>query len=166
MKSTLFQLNFFIRLLFPIWGITILFISTQPSFALEKGYANSLIHESKMIVRYRDPEERHTLQIYKFELIRRAMELTRKEFGDYQTIPYRGADTGQQRWAHLINEGKLINIAWVSPGTAVAKANVTPIPIDIMHGLLGFRVCLINRDAPDQFDEVLKFNALNSLKIG
>ncbi|MES2826032.1 MAG: hypothetical protein V4732_20700 [Pseudomonadota bacterium] len=119
-----------------------------------------------MIIRYRDPAERHNLDIYKFELIHRVMELTRKEFGDYQAIPYRGSDTGQQRWAHLINEGKLINIAWVSPGTAVANANVIPIPVDIMHGLLGFRVCLINKDAPNKFNEVLKLNALDSLKIG
>lgn len=166
MKSTSPKLNFFSYLLFAIWGIATLFISTQSSFALEKGYANSPVNESKMIVRYRDPEDRHNLQIYKFELIHRAMELTRKEFGDYQTIPYRGSDTGQQRWAHLMNEGRLINIAWVSPGTTVASANVIPIPIDIMHGLLGFRVCLINKDAPYKFDEVLKRNILSSLKIG
>lgn len=166
MKSTLSRLNFFISLLFPLWGIAISLVLTQPSFALEKGYARSLVNESKMIIRYRDPAERHNLEIYKFELIHRVMELTRKEFGDYQAIPYRGSDTGQQRWAHLINEGKLINIAWVSPGTTVASANVIPIPIDIMHGLLGFRVCLINKDAPNKFNDVLKLNALGSLKIG
>lgn len=153
-------------MLFQLWVGAIFFVLTQPSFALEKGYAKSLVNESKMIIRYRDPAERHNLEIYKFELIHRVMELTRKEFGDYQTIPYRGSDTGQQRWAHLINEGKLINIAWVSPGTTVANANVIPIPIDIMHGLLGFRVCLINKDAPNKFNEVLKLNALDSLKIG
>ncbi len=168
MKSTLSGLSISSRLLFSLWGIAILFISTQPSFALEKDGANSLANanESKMVVRYRDPEERHDLQIYKFELIHRAMELTRKEFGDYQNIPYQGFDTGQQRWATLISEGKLVNLAWVSPGTAVAKANVIPIPIDIMHGLLGFRVCLINKNASVKFDEILKSGALSSIKIG
>lgn len=88
MKSMLSKLNFFLNLLFPICAIAPLVILTQASFALETAYASSPVNESKIIVCYRDPEERHNLHIYKFELIHRAMELTRKEFGDYQTIPY------------------------------------------------------------------------------
>lgn len=37
-----------------------------------------------------------------------------------------------------------MNVAWSSPGTPVANAEVIPLPIDILRGLLGYRVCLFN----------------------
>ncbi len=118
-----------------------------------------------MVVRYPDPPALHSIQAYKFELIHRALEITRREFGDYREVPYTGAGGGQQRWASLLNKADLINVAWTSPGTPVAHAEVIPIPIDISHGLLGYRICLINSSAPFKLDDAFNTGSLASLKI-
>ncbi len=143
--------------------LAVFFMSARPCLAADEKVAQT---DSKMTVRYRDPEDQRSLQNYKFELVHRAMELTRTEYGDYDNIPYLGPDTGQQRWASLMSEGKLINVAWVSPGTSVASANVVAIPIDVMRGFLGFRICLINAKAPLDLGDVVKTGTLNSLRIG
>jgi hypothetical protein len=118
-----------------------------------------------VIVRYPDPPALHSIQIYKFELIHRALEITRKEFGDYKEIPYTGAGGGQQRWAKLINKADLLNVVWSSPGTPVAKAEVISIPIDILRGQLGYRVCLINSNSPFKLDDAFNTGSLASLKL-
>jgi hypothetical protein len=102
-----------------------------------------------LVVRYLELGDMQSVHAYKFKLIHRALELTREEFGDYQNIPYQGADLSQTRYAKLISEGEILNIAWGSPGTALAKANVITIPFDILKGLLGYRICLTNGKVPE-----------------
>jgi hypothetical protein len=119
-----------------------------------------------LVVRFLDLGDMRSVHAYKFELIHRALELTRDEFGDYENIPYKGADLSQIRYAKLISEGKLLNIAWGSPGTAIAQAQVIPISVDILKGLLGYRICLTNGKVPANYDEAYKTGSLSSLKIG
>jgi hypothetical protein len=119
-----------------------------------------------IVVRYLELGDLRSVHAYKFELIHRALELTRNEFGDYQNISYQGADLSQIRYAKLISEGKFLNIAWGSPGTVLANAEVIPVPIDILKGLLGYRICLINDKVPAGIEEAVKTGSLLSLKIG
>lgn len=115
-----------------------------------------------MIVRYYDRGAKDARHAYKFELIKKILEVTRAEFGDYQLEPF-GEEPSAKRQSLLISEGKIVNLLWASPGTVIARADVITIPVDILRGLLGYRVCLMN---PANFPDSKKIHSLNQLKIG
>ncbi len=106
--------------------------------------ANSApINSAPMEVRYYDRGLKDARHAYKFELIRAILDSTHSEYGDYKIIPF-GEEPSAKRQSLLISEGKILNLLWASPGTAIARGEVITIPVDILRGLLGFRVCLIN----------------------
>jgi len=114
-----------------------------------------------MVVRYYDRGAKDARHAYKFELIARILEVTRAEYGDYQLAPF-GEEPSAKRQAQLISEGKILNLLWASPGTVIARAEVISIPLDILHGLLGYRICLIN---PANFPDSEKLQSLKQLRI-
>ncbi len=114
-----------------------------------------------MVVRYYDRGLKDARHAYKFELIKRILEVTRPEFGDYRTEPF-GEEPSAKRQAMLISDGKILNLLWASPGTVIARADVITIPVDILRGLLGYRVCLIN---PANFPASEKLMSLNQVRI-
>lgn len=114
-----------------------------------------------MEVRYYDRGEKDARHAYKFELIRAILESTRPEFGEYAIIPL-AEETSAKRQSLLISEGKVLNLLWAAPGTAIAEGEVISIPVDILRGLLGYRVCLIN---PANFPSA-PVKSLKQLQIG
>lgn len=102
---------------------------------------------------------------YRYQLVKEALEITRPEFGDYQLAPYTSRSTSA-RYAQLIGEGKLLNLNWASPGTPIANAEVIEIPIDILNGLVGYRVCLINQAGATDLSKVHDVRTLATIKIG
>lgn len=96
-----------------------------------------------MEVRYFDRGKKDARHAYKFHLIQELLEVTRAEYGDYKVVPF-GAESSAKRQALLISEGRALNLTWASPGTVIANADVISIPVDILKGLLGYRICLIN----------------------
>lgn len=114
-----------------------------------------------MEVRYYDRGIKDARHAYKFELIKKILEVTRPEFGDYKIIPF-GEEPSAKRQAVLIGEGKILNLLWASPGTVIAQADVITIPVDILRGLLGYRVCLIN---PANFPPRDTLTSLEQLQI-
>jgi ABC-type amino acid transport substrate-binding protein len=117
-----------------------------------------------MVIKYHhtlDLEDQHA---YNFELIHRILEITRPEFGDYKEEPYGQAPTAK-RQASLLSEGKLLNVHWAPPGTDIALADVIPIPIDILRGLQGYRVCLVNAQAGVNFSRINSVDTLKGLRI-
>ncbi len=114
-----------------------------------------------MVVRYYDRGPKDARHAYKFELITRILEVTRKEYGDYRLAPF-AEEPSAKRQALLISEGKILNLLWASPGTVIARADVISIPVDILHGLLGYRICLIN---PANFPDSEKIHSIKQLHI-
>jgi hypothetical protein len=102
---------------------------------------------------------------YRYQLIKNVLEITRADYGDYQLRPYKSVTTSARN-AQLMSEGKQLNLYWTSPGTPVASAAVIEIPLDILNGLLGYRVCLINQDAATDLSKVKDVQTLASIKIG
>nr|WP_324256939.1 hypothetical protein [Cellvibrio fontiphilus] len=102
---------------------------------------------------------------YQYDLVERAMEVTRPEFGDYLIEPYNEAPTAM-RQAALLSEGRLMNMQWASPGTPIAKADVITVPLDILQGMLGFRVCLINRTQQAAFTKISSLAELRRIRVG
>jgi hypothetical protein len=119
-----------------------------------------------MIVSYTNPIGHSVLHTYKFELIRLILEQTRPEFGDYQLKPLSGENPNDLRRVALLNEGKLLNLLWGSPGTIIANAEAIPIPLDILNGLLGYRICFTHVDAPLKPENLKDLETLRALKFG
>lgn len=122
---------------------------------------STLCRAEAMEVRYYDRGAKDARHAYKFELIRAILESTRTEYGEYTIIPF-AEEPSAKRQSLLISEGKTLNLLWAAPGTAIATGDVITIPVDILRGLLGFRVCLIN---PANFPAG-PIHALNQLQIG
>lgn len=114
-----------------------------------------------MVVRFYDRGAQDLRHAYKFELIGKILEVTRPEYGDYEIARF-SDEPSQKRQALLISEGKFLNLLWASPGTDIARADVVTIPVDILKGLLGYRVCLIN---PGNFPDTEKLVSLKQLQI-
>ena len=114
-----------------------------------------------MVVRYYDRGEKDARHAYKFELIKRILEVTQAEFGAYELAPF-AEEPSAKRQSLLISEGKILNLLWASPGTVIARAEVITIPVDILRGLLGYRICLIN---PNNFPDSEKLLSINQLQI-
>lgn len=113
-----------------------------------------------MEVRYFDRGPLDARHAYKFQLIHELLAVTRPEFGDYKVSSF-GNESSAKRQALLISEGEILNLTWASPGTVIARAEVISIPVDILKGLLGFRVCLIN---PANFPA--RVDTIDELSIG
>lgn len=118
-----------------------------------------------MVVSYHRSDANDKQNHFQFDLIERALEVTRPEYGGFILRPYGGAPTAK-RQAILIGEGKLMNIQWASPGTPIAQAEVIPIRVNILRGLLGLRICLINRADLPRFAQIQSLDDLRQIKIG
>jgi len=121
---------------------------------------------SPMVVHYSSPPGHAFLHVYKVELIVRALEITRPEFGDYQLKEFNGDNPNDQRRVILINDGSLVNLLWAPSGSIVTKAEVIEIPFDVLHGLLGYRVCLRNSTVPSLLNGVNNLEDLQKIRIG
>lgn len=119
-----------------------------------------------MLVRYASPPGHAFLHLYKVELIQRALEVTREEFGDYQLHEFNGDNPNDQRRVLLINDGSLVNLLWAPSGSIVTKAEVIEIPGDVLQGLLGYRICLKNSNAHLSFDDISSLDDLRKIRIG
>jgi ABC-type amino acid transport substrate-binding protein len=119
-----------------------------------------------MVARYYDRGALDTRHAYKFELIREVLEVTRAEYGNYQIEPYR-LEPSSKRQPVLMQAGDRLNLIWASPGTDHAQGEITAIPIDIFHGLMGYRACLINATShPEGLENFKTLESLQELRIG
>lgn len=143
--------------------IAAMVVSLLVSFVVHNALAHSAPSQP-MVIKYHFsiPADNH--RRYNVELIQRALEVTRPEFGDFSVQTYSQAPVAA-RQTLLLNEGELLNMQWSSPGTEIAKAEVIEIPIDISRGLQGYRVCLINKDTEFDFSTLTTVESLRKLRI-
>lgn len=146
-----------IRFLFQVLSAFML----APSLA---AFAESI--SEPMVLRYASPPGHAFLHAYKVELIERAMEITRKEFGDFKMEVFSGDNPHDPRRVVLINDGSLVNLLWAPTGSPVTKAEVFEIPTDVLNGLLGYRVCLRNANTPSKLTQVNNIEDLRKIRIG
>jgi hypothetical protein len=133
-------------------------------FLIVGGYASFAASEP-MVVSHLQLSGNEVHYAYRYQLIKDALEITRADYGDYQLRPYKSVTTSARN-AQLMSEGQQLNLYWTSPGTPVASAEVIEIPVDILNGLLGYRVCLTNQDAATDLSKVKNLQTLASIKIG
>lgn len=118
-----------------------------------------------MVIKYHFTEHGDYHHSYNIELIRRLLEVTIPEFGNFQIQTY-GQAPMARRQALLLNEGDLINVQWASPGIDIANAEVIEIPVDILRGLQGYRVCMINAQAKVDFSGIHDVESLKTIRLG
>lgn len=118
-----------------------------------------------MVIKYHFTERGDFHHSYNVELIRRILEVTVPEFGEFKIQTY-GQAPMARRQALLLNEGELMNVQWASPGIDIANAEVIEIPVDILRGLQGYRVCLINSQAGVDFSRIHDLDSLKTIRIG
>lgn len=144
----------------------ILMLTMAASCLAEDSQQASSANSGDMVVRYynRGPaDDRHA---YKFALLQEALDITRSEYGDYSIEPYR-LEPSSKRQPLLMKEGDKLNVIWASPGTEHAQGDVIAIPIDILHGLMGYRVCLINSAThTNHLNNTKDLNDFRKLRIG
>ena len=143
------------------WWLLVLAISINSSAQTTADTAEPAATPAPMVVRYYDRGAKDARHAYKFELINKILEVTRPEFGDFEIAPF-GEEPSSKRQALLISEGKILNLLWASPGTIIASADVITIPVDILRGLLGYRICLIN---PANFPDSATLTSIKQLHI-
>ena len=127
--------------------------------------AEPVVAPMPMVVSYLKLNDFDAHYNYRYHLIEQALEITRPEFGDYQIKPYI-SQTSSIRYAQLLSDGDQLNVLWTSPGTPATKGEAIVIPIDIIKGLLGYRVCLINADAPPKLSAIHTLELLRKIKVG
>lgn len=98
---------------------------------------------------------------YKTELYQLLLDATRAEYGDYVIKNNTSSIGYAKRLANMISQGDNLNLLWASPGTPIANAQVIPIPVDIMRGLMGYRVCLTTAASQQK---LLSINSLGQLQ--
>ncbi len=118
-----------------------------------------------MVIKYINRGALDARHAYIYELIKTILEETKAEFGDYKIQPYEN-DPGGKRISILIKQGDQINLTWASPGTVRDSTHVIPIPVDLLRGLLGYRVCLINSSTKIPFDKITDASSLNKIRLG
>lgn len=151
-----------LKKLLPLWLPLLLVVASGSAQGNPTATADNTV-DTPMVVRYYDRGLKDARHAYKFELIKQILDATRKEFGDYTIVPF-GEEPSAKRQALLISEGQILNLLWASPGTVIARADVHTIPVDILRGLLGYRVCLMN---PENFPaDPRQLTSLHQLSIG
>ena len=78
------------------------------------------------------------------ELIELAAELSKEDFGEYEIVPSESIEQG--RAFTSLHTGELLNVA-IAGINIERETQGIPIYVPVDRGLLGFRVCLLNRDS-------------------
>lgn len=101
---------------------------------------------------------------HKDEVIYRALETTRSEFGPF-TFETIDVDMTPGRAFASMKTGELIN-TYVAPGNQLWDQSTIPIKIPIRKGLLSYRLLLINKADLSKFENVKTLDDLNNLTAG
>ena len=137
-------------LLFVIWAYCPIAAASQPMIINYPNTMDSAATDAKA---------------YKLELIKLLLDSTRAEYGDYTlNLPVLNV-SGVKRQSLLISEAKQINVLWTTPSSPIAMAEAIQIPVDILRGLLGYRICLINRNGSANFDSVTDVASLGKISV-
>ncbi|WP_394130410.1 hypothetical protein [Shewanella maritima] len=101
---------------------------------------------------------------YNFTVLRRAMELTKPEFGEYsiQTVEQRIPST---RLRQLIVEGDVINTAMAVTNNEWERSAL-PVRIPLRRGILSYRLLLTHKEQLVEFAKITTVKQLKQKKVG
>lgn len=102
--------------------------------------------------------------VYKIDLLKRALELTTPEYGEFEII-IDGPNTTIKRAILEINSGKTIN-TFMAITTSEWEAKTRAIKIPVRRGILNYRVLSVHKDKLDIFAKVKTIDDLKKLNGG
>jgi len=113
-------------------------------------------------VRYFQADSRYS---YRTALIALALEKTRQTDGPYSLVPYKSeGEITNTRGALLLKQNQIDLISLAT--TRDLESNFLPVKIDILKGILGYRVFLIRKDNASVFASVRTFDDLKKYTAG
>nr|WP_136249609.1 amino acid ABC transporter substrate-binding protein [Ningiella ruwaisensis] len=108
--------------------------------------------------------ENDARQVYPLQLLSLILKTTEEEFGKCTLVDVGGVSQKRQiSWLDQNNDE--LDIAWL-PASEQTNEILTPIPVPIRKGLLGWRILLIHQDNLQQFESVKSLNDLNIFSAG
>lgn len=115
---------------------------------------------------YPAPESKDdTRFIYEWEILQRALEITKEKYGDYILKPTDVIMNGNRRDYELKSESGRVTVV-LGIGTKEREEELHPVRIPLDKGLLGYRVFLINRKNRDKFSNIKNLKLLKKYKAG
>ncbi|MBD1391039.1 transporter substrate-binding domain-containing protein [Neiella sp. HB171785] len=102
--------------------------------------------------------------LYKHEVVTKALDLTKQEYGSY-TTKITDIDIKPKRIIALMQTGKLVNVA-VFAANEMWDKSALPIRIPIRGGMLSYRLLLVNKNDLDKFSQVTSAEQLKALRPG
>lgn len=117
------------------------------------------------MIRYPRPESlKDVRHLYRFELLKLAMEKTRAVYGDFDIV-YSETEMAQSRALIELESNGAIDVIAL-PSNLEREKRFLSVRIPIMKGILGYRIFIINRDKRDQFKKIRSIAVLKKLKAG
>lgn len=121
--------------------------------------------DSLLILKYPMPQsEKDTRHIYRIKLLELALSRTVKEYGAYR-IEYSSEKMSQSRAVAMIKSNSGVDIVAL-PTSKHREAELHPVRIPILKGLLGYRIFIIRSGDRDKFRNIKNLEDLRRLSAG
>lgn len=120
--------------------------------------------EGDVIRHIRPDSDKDVRNLYYLDVLRLALEKTREEFGDYR-LEALDQDLSQSRAVALLAEDRVLDVIWTMTSKQ-REAQLRPVRIPLLRGLMGMRLLLIRADDQGWFDNVTRLEQLRQLRAG
>jgi len=118
-----------------------------------------------LVIRYVPPENPdYDSHMYYVNMLRLALERTTESHGSFQLKPL-DYYMVQERAIYELTRGRKLDIYWTMTSN-VREAQMLPIRIPLIKGLLGFRIFIIREEDQEKFTQVKSIADLNRLQAG
>ncbi|HEY7885673.1 MAG TPA: hypothetical protein VIC08_12090, partial [Cellvibrionaceae bacterium] len=121
--------------------------------------------DTGLVVTYRMPEsatdQRHD---YETELLRLVLEKTLKQYGPYQLQP--GFAMNLPRAISMARNNEAENLFFKTSYSEVLNQEFAYLPYPLDRGVLGYRVCFVNKDVAEKISQITHVEELKKYTIG
>ena len=132
-----------------VFGVLLLFSPT--AFALD-------------VVNFAVSEYAGDTNIYREQLLQRALEVTEPDFGPFELNLMRSGLSRHRALSEVVRAGKINTFIMVYYPEWSQKTYVVPIPT--MRGLLSYRLLLVNKNNAHKFSDIKSLEDLKKLRVG
>lgn len=117
------------------------------------------------VIRHIRPDfDKDVRNLYYLDVLRLALEKTRREFGDYRLKPI-DHDLSQSRSIALLSEGRGLDVVWTMTSKQ-REQQLRPVRVPLLRGLMGMRLLIIRAEDQGWFDNVTDLDQLRQLRAG
>lgn len=137
--------------------LSLLFVFSLP-VAAEEAARTELIRYPQRVTEW------DTRNDYFLDVLRLALDKTRAEYGDYVLEPSSQA-MPQSRAIRLLSDNQELDVLW-SMTSRQREAQLLPVRIPLLKGLMGYRLFIIRAEDQTWFDNVRTLDQLRELRAG